>query len=75
MITAFLLLVTRGGKETIIAEKLLKEKIVLESHIVYGEYDIIAKVKARNMKELQEFVISLRKNKNIERTITMVGVE
>ncbi len=72
---AFLLLVTKTGKEINVAEKLLKEKIVQESNIVYGEYDIILKVKARNMKELQDFVTSLRKNKNIERTITMISVE
>jgi len=72
---AFLLLVTKTGKEINVAEKLLKEKIVQESNIVYGEYDIILKVKTRNMKELQDFVISLRRNKNIERTITMISVE
>jgi len=40
---------------------------------VTGEYDLLLKLKFGNIDEFNKFVIDLRKNKSIEKTITMVA--
>lgn len=40
---------------------------------VTGEYDLLLKLKFGNIDEFNKFVIELRKNKSIKKTITMVA--
>lgn len=40
---------------------------------VTGEYDILLKMKFRDVGEFNRFIIDFRKNKNIEKTLTMVA--
>lgn len=76
MITAYLMVIASEDieKQTKIASKLLKKKEVLDVSILYGEYDIIVKIEVPTMGDLQKFVVSLRKEKGIERTNTMVAI-
>lgn len=76
MITAYLMVIASGDieKQTKVAEKLLKKKEVLDVSVLYGEYDIIVKIKVKNMSDLQKFVMNLRKEKGVERTNTMVAI-
>jgi DNA-binding Lrp family transcriptional regulator len=72
MVTAFILIVVKPGTEESVAEKLGKLEEIKDIGIVYGEYDIIAKVQVPTMEDLQNFVIRIRKNPDIERTSTMI---
>ncbi len=73
MVTAYLLLNVRPGMESKVAEELIKMKEVKDASIVYGEYDIILKVVVPTMTKLQEFVLNMRKNKEIEKSSTLIS--
>ncbi len=59
MPTAFVLINTEIGAEEEILNELNKVPNVKEAYIVYGLYDIVAKVEAESMNKLKE-VISWR---------------
>lgn len=76
MVVAFILCVTHAGKENAVMEKLLELKEVAEAHVVYGEYDVIAKVKLDDLKRLDTFVVDkIRSIDDIEVTSTMISSE
>jgi len=59
MPTAFVLINTEIGAEEEILKELNKVPNVKEAYIVYGLYDIVAKIEAESMNKLKE-VISWR---------------
>ena len=64
----------RGG-ETTIADKLKNLDGVIEYSLLYGEYDVIMKVRKENMEELQKFLTQeVRKIKEIDNTSTMICI-
>ncbi len=76
MVVAFVLCVTHAGKENAVMNKLLELKEVVEAHVVYGEYDVIAKVKLDDLKRLDTFVVDkIRSIDDIEVTSTMISSE
>ena len=76
MVTAFILMVTAAGKEREVMEKLLAMPEVKEAYVVYGEYDIIAKVETDTLKELDRFIMeNLRRMPEIQMTSTMIAIE
>ena len=76
MITAYLAMLVKPGEESIVAKKLTEMPEVKDVDIVYGEYDIIAKVNVKDMEALQKFLISkIRKIDEIDRTSTMIAIK
>ena len=75
MVLAYILFVVEPGSENKVADKLLKSKGVKDVAIVYGEYDLIAKIEVDSMSDLQDFVIKIRKNSAVKRTTTMIAVQ
>ncbi len=58
-------------------EKDLDKAFLSNHHVkeifgITGEYDILLKLKFRDISEFNQFVIDLRKNENIRKTLTMV---
>jgi len=51
----------------------LKKKYVKEVFGVTGEYDLILKLKFKDVEEFNQFVISFRKEQNVRETLTMVA--
>ncbi len=71
---AYLLLVVDSGSEHRIVEKLQQHKEVKEANIVTGQYDIIAKVEFRDVRDIQGFVLKhIRPLTEIRATSTMIG--
>lgn len=59
-------------------EKDLPPAFFADSHIkevfgVTGEYDLLLKLKFKDVQEFNDYIISLRKNKDIRKTITMIA--
>ena len=55
---------------------LKKIDAVEEAYMVYGVYDIVAKVKANNMGELKEIVTwHVRRLDKVRSTLTMMAIE
>lgn len=74
-IAAFLLMRCEVGKEWDICEKLTKKEFVEIAYPVYGDVDIAVLIKAKNMRELDEVVSSIRReNPEIVETKTYVGM-
>lgn len=75
MSVAFVLINTETGLEEDVLEKLKKIKNVREASIVYGVYDIVVKVEARDLEELREIVSSrIRRVEGVKSTVTLIVI-
>lgn len=72
-ITAYVILVVEAGKEYEVLRKLLEMNAVSEAHIVYGEYDIIARLEVTDLAELEKTVMYIRRVPGVERSITLIA--
>jgi DNA-binding Lrp family transcriptional regulator len=73
MVVIYVLVVTEVGKENEVARALGKIKGVTEAKTVYGEFDVVARIEAQNLKEVDEIITSLRKISGIIRTVTLIS--
>jgi DNA-binding Lrp family transcriptional regulator len=71
-IVAYILLITDSVNTEEIFNKLKSMEQVKEVHIIYGDYDIIFKVKVKNLAELSSFTMDIRKNFNIKSSSTLI---
>jgi Lrp/AsnC family transcriptional regulator for asnA, asnC and gidA len=76
LVSAIILINTDAGGEEEVFEKLKNYNEVTEAYIVYGVYDIVAKVEASDMDYLRNFVSStIRKLPKVRSTLTMIIME
>ncbi len=73
MVTAYLLVNTKPGAETKVANDLVTKKEVKDINIVYGAYDVIVKIEVKDMSVLQDFVLNMRKNEEVEHSSTLIS--
>ncbi|RLG77114.1 MAG: Lrp/AsnC family transcriptional regulator [Thermoprotei archaeon] len=73
---AIVLINTDIGAEEEVLNQLMNVEGVKEAYIVYGVYDIIAKVEAPTTEKLKEIItLSIRKIPKVRSTLTMIVVE
>ncbi len=73
---AYVLINAEIGSEEALAKELFKVEGVIEASIVYGVYDIVAKVEADTMEELKQTVTwKIRRLGKVRSTLTMICVE
>lgn len=71
--SAYVLINTELGQEPSVFKALESVSEVVESHQVYGVYDIIVKVETESMEELKEILHQrLRRMVGIRSTLTMI---
>ncbi len=76
MAIAFILINSEIGEEKTVLEQLLGMPNVKEAHVVYGVYDLIAKLESNTMESLKKIVTeNLRMLENVRSTMTMICVE
>ena len=76
MPVAFVLINTETGSESEVLEAIRKVAAVEEAHMVYGVYDVIAKVKAETMGHLKEIITwQVRRLNKVRSTTTITGTE
>ena len=76
MASAFVLINTEIGAENEVLEQLRKIDAVEESYVVYGVYDVVAKVSADTMEKLKEIVTwNVRRLDKVRSTLTMILIE
>jgi DNA-binding Lrp family transcriptional regulator len=76
MPSAFVLINTEIGYENEILKELKKIKTVKEAHVIYGVYDIIARVEAESMDKLKEAISwNIRRLDKVKSTLTMIVIE
>ncbi|MBU7016394.1 MAG: Lrp/AsnC ligand binding domain-containing protein [Theionarchaea archaeon] len=74
MVTAFVLCATQPGTERTVLRKL--QEITEEAHIIYGEYDLIAKITVERCEDLEDFMLNkLRKIEEIQKTQTWIAMD
>ena len=73
---AFVLINAEIGAEDDVLKTLTKISNVKEAYVVYGVYDIVAKVEAESMTKLKEVVTwNIRRLDKVRSTLTMIVVE
>lgn len=73
---AFVLINAEIGSEDEVLKELRKLANVKESYVVYGVYDVVAKVEAESMDKLKEIVTwKIRRLDKVRSTLTMIVVE
>lgn len=73
MATAYILIISESGMEQKVAEELALLDSVSGTDILYGEYDVIAKVEVKNVSILTDFILDkIRPIKGITRTSTLI---
>ncbi len=76
MAVAIVLINTDIGKETEVFERLKKVPNVREAYITYGTFDIVVKIEANNLNELNNIITrEIRNMPGIRSTLTLIGVE
>jgi DNA-binding Lrp family transcriptional regulator len=76
MPVAYVLINSEVGAEEEVLNELKKVKNVEEAYIVYGVYDIIAKVEAETMDKLKEIITwNIRRLEKVRSTLTMMVIE
>mgnify|MGYP001151856624 FL=1 len=76
MPAAFVLINAEIGSEDEVLKELRKMDNVKEAYVVYGVYDIVAKVEAETMDKLKEVVTwKVRRLSKVRSTLTMIVVE
>ncbi|MEM2941819.1 MAG: Lrp/AsnC ligand binding domain-containing protein [Candidatus Bathyarchaeia archaeon] len=75
MPAAYVLINTEIGFEEEVSRELKKTPNITEVYVVYGIYDVVAKVEAETMEKLKEIVTQkIRQLKEIRSTLTMIVV-
>jgi len=73
---AFVLINAEIGSEEEVLKELKKVEGVVESFIVYGVYDVVAKIRADTMDKLKDVVTwHVRRLNKVRSTLTMIVVE
>ncbi|MFZ8823874.1 MAG: Lrp/AsnC family transcriptional regulator [Desulfurococcales archaeon] len=76
MAEAFVLINTEVGGEDEVLKALIGVEGVEEAYIVYGIYDVVAKVRAPDIESLKTIVTTnIRKLPKVKSTLTMIVVE
>jgi DNA-binding Lrp family transcriptional regulator len=76
MPVAFVFLNVDGGGEQEVLQQLRSIPNVKESHLVYGVYDLVAKVEAESMDKLKEIVTwKVRRLDKVRSTLTTIVME
>lgn len=72
-IYAYVLLTVKSGSEREVSESVSRYDEVLEVSEVYGEYDVLIKVKAEDLPQLDNLLTyRMRSNPNVLLTYTMI---
>jgi len=73
--TAFVLINAEIGAESDVLKGLKDIPEVKESHMVYGVYDIIARIQTETMQELKDIISwKIRRLDKVRSTLTMIVV-
>jgi DNA-binding Lrp family transcriptional regulator len=76
MAIGFVLISTAPGKEHEVYDELKNIKEIVELHPLFGEYDLIAKIEAKDFNELGKIVVDqIRSIPGVIDTKTLTGIK
>ena len=72
-VLAYVLFKVNSGTERDVCQKLVEFEEIIQADIVFGEYDVLAKIKTKDLAELETFVSEKVRNvPNVLVTSTMI---
>jgi DNA-binding Lrp family transcriptional regulator len=72
-VLAYVMFKVSSGTEREVAQKLIDFEEVLQADVIFGEYDVVAKVLAKSLDSLEDFVSDhIRNIPNVLVTSTMI---
>jgi DNA-binding Lrp family transcriptional regulator len=74
MSLAYMMINTVPEKVEAVLEELREIEAIKEAYMIYGVYDIITKVKAGNVEELNDMILNIRRLKHISSTLTLLVI-
>jgi DNA-binding Lrp family transcriptional regulator len=72
-VKAYVVATVKRGKEHDAAQKIRKTKEVTEVLVTYGLYDIVVRIEAKSLGQLDKIVTDIRQMAEIQQTSTLVG--
>ena len=76
MAKAYVLINTEMGKEDEVLRELKQIPNVVEAYIIYGVYDVIAKVEADSLEKVKDIISSrVRRLEYVRSTLSMIVIE
>jgi len=73
MVSAYILVTTKSGAEKDVLTALKKVPNMKNARMLYGEYDIIAKIQLTDIAALNEYLLAnIRPISGVERTSTLI---
>ena len=76
MATVFVMINTELGSESMVLKRLNEIEGVKETFLVYGVYDIIARIETETMQELKDIVaLKVRRLDKVRSTLTMIVIQ
>lgn len=73
---AFILIKTEPAREMDVYQVLQNHPMVVETHALYGEFDLISRVSAENQKDLTRILMAeFRQIDGVKKTQTLIAVD
>jgi DNA-binding Lrp family transcriptional regulator len=74
-VKAYVVATVKRGKEHDAAQKIRRTKEVTEALVTYGLYDIVVRIEAKTLGQLDKIVTDIRQMPEIQQTSTLVGAQ
>ena len=74
-VKAYVVATVKRGKEHDAAQKIRKTKEVTEVTVTYGLYDVVIRIEAKSLGQLDKIVTDIRQMAEIKQTSTHVGAQ
>jgi DNA-binding Lrp family transcriptional regulator len=74
-VKAYVVATVKRGKEHDAAQKIMKTKEVTEVTVTYGLYDVVIRIEAKSLGQLDKIVTDIRQMAEIKQTSTLVGAQ
>ena len=73
IVKAYVVATVKRGKEHDAAHKIRRMKEITEVLVTYGLYDIVVRIEAKSLGQLDKIVTDIRQMAEIKQTSTLVG--
>jgi DNA-binding Lrp family transcriptional regulator len=74
-VIAYLVATVKRVKEHDAAQKIRRTKEVTETLVTYGLYDLVVRIEAKSLGQLDKIVTDIRQMPDIQQTSTLVGTK
>jgi DNA-binding Lrp family transcriptional regulator len=75
VVKAYVVATVKRGREHDAAQKIRRMKEVTEVLVTYGLYDVVVRIEAKSLGQLDKIVTEIRQMAEIKQTSTLVGAQ